>query len=525
MKKTISRMAAAVFAAAMLAACSGSDDVVNNNVTPEQPTAKGEVVLSGTIGCKDMTRSVNTDGSASWAAGEQFAIYYPTTTGHSTAIATINSVNDNGSANFQVTLYYPVTGNVNLIYPASAHDGQGSYKTDELLSQGGTLAYINDNGLDIHTATASLTVENTNGQNVKAELNSDVQLDPQLCIYTFSLKKDANTNLSATKLEITAGNDTYTVTPSSATKTFTVALKPISNGSFTFVATEIVYTKQNVTLATCTADNIGDVFDKDGNIYSASNGPGVIYSATFSGKTLAAGMMYNSNLTLEAGSGLNISPVAMIAYVGEPGTADTSDPTKNYRGLAMAMQDVGNTTLYTWGGDQSNTTCTYRSSTFTDHRDMKDLKGISNTAKLAAGTGTDGCGHSDHNAAIAASNYSVSGFTPSSLGCSGWFLPSSGQWFKFFEACKVSEGTWSSWTSWGYAPNPTTGTQNSAENYARSAGVMKNAGAYGGSYMWSSSEVNANRVVAVNFNASSGVIVSRCDTESPARRVRPFLAF
>jgi hypothetical protein len=150
------------------------------------------------------------------------------------------------------------------------------------MSQNGTLDYVNENGLDIETAAATMNVEGTT-----ATLSSDVQMQPQVCIYTFNLK-DFNSDISATKLEITAGTDSYTITPTESTNKLTVALKPVSNADFTFAATAIgrLYTKQSVTLTNCTADNVGDVFDKDGNIYNVTNGVEVIYSATFSGKTL-----------------------------------------------------------------------------------------------------------------------------------------------------------------------------------------------------------------------------------------------
>lgn len=268
-----------------------------------------------------------------------------------------------------------------------------------------------------------------------------------------------------------------------------------------------------MTLATCTSANVGHVFDKDGNVYEVSNGPGVIYGANFSNKTLESGKFYTSNLTLEAGGG--ITPVAMIAYVGAAGSPDSSEGASAYRGLAVAMSDVNNTDYY-WAltdkGYRETCAGVYMSDNFTDHRDCKDMKGIDNTRILA--NHTCRASHS-HPAAEAAYNYSVAGFTPSDLGCSNWFLPSSGQWFKFFEACGVNL---SSWTSWRYSPG-------GASDYTKVVtNTMNNAGANYSSFMWSSSQHYGYNVVLVYFHASGGVSVDY-DWKDCTHRVRPFLAF
>lgn len=523
MKKNMFYTAAVLLAGAVMAACSGSEDMTSDNAAePQKPTEKGAVELSGTIGGKgNLTRAISETGAGSWEVGDQFAIYYETASGHSTAVATINSVNEsNGSANFKVSLYYPKTGNsdVTLIYPASAHNGNGGIKAAVLAEQDGTLAGINSRGLDIETATTGLSVEEQAGKYAKATLNSDVEMQPQVCLYTMNLKKDAETDLSATKLEISDGTHNYTVTPAYATSSFTVALLPTTGASFTFAATttESVYTKQAVTLATCTSANVGDVFDKDGNVYAVSP---VIYGANFSNITLQSGKFYTSNLTLEGGAGGGITPVAMIAYVGAAGSADSStgEGFGNFRGLAMAMSDVNNTTLYAWAprnkGHGQVCSGVYKSNTFTDHRDCADMKGIDNTRILA----NHECSEShSHPAAEAAYNYSVEGFTPSDLGCSNWFLPSSGQWFKFLEACGVDVSSSSSWTAWGF--------NNVAADYAKTAGLMNNAGANYSLTMWSSSQSDEDLAVAVHFYASDGVGSFNYYKRS-TRRVRPFLAF
>lgn len=530
MKKTVFRMAAATVVAACMAACSGSDDLTSNGIPqePTTPTAPGEVILTGTLGSKgDMTRSVASDGTASWTVGDEFAIYYPTASGHSTAVATVSSVNGDGSANFTAKLYYPAAGSVNLVYPASAHDGHGGFKTDALMTQNGTLAYINANGLDIHTATATLSVEETG-----AMLNSDVTMEPAVCLYNIDLritKDESSIPLNTKNIEISDGTHNYTITTQLAKTYFNIALLPASNADFTITAVEededrsttnITYVK-DFEPANIETTDVGNVITTDGKVYHVSTILGVMYSKTFESKTLVAGKWYNGYVTLDPYQPINtITPIAMIAYVGEPGTADTSTGAESYRGLAMAMQDVNNT-AYIWGGNNSESVCTFRSSTFTNHYNREtrvcgDLNGIANTAKLVAGTGVGGCGHDDHEAAKAADGYNNSVARPA--GCSNWFLPSSGQWILFYKACGVPNWNLSGWSV----------TESHQSDYDKVTTMMKNATAsYKGS-MYSSSERTSTQAVRTEFQTNnydgSGVGLSNM-YKTQSVYVRPFFAF
>ena len=192
MRKNIFYTAALLLAGAVMAACSGSEDITDNT-TPETqtPTGNGVVELSGTLGSKgEMTRAVDAEGTGTWEVNDKFAVYYETTDGHATAVATVTSVNGDGSANFTALLKDPKKGNnsVKLVSPASAHDGEGGFKTDGLMNQGGTLEYINKNGLDIETATATMNVADA-----KASLTTSVTMQPQVCLYKMTLRENSYT--------------------------------------------------------------------------------------------------------------------------------------------------------------------------------------------------------------------------------------------------------------------------------------------------------------------------------------------
>ena len=244
-----------------MAACSGSDDILSET-NPESQTPTKGVVLKGILGSKgDLTRTIAEDGTGSWEVGDQLAIYYETSNGHASATATIENINDDGSANFTATLSAPKTGsnNVSLVYPASAHDGNGGFKTDALMNQQGTLAYISQYGLDIETATTTLNVEGTT-----ATLKNSVVMQPEVCLYQIAAKKwAAETNgLLAMKMEISDGTHKYTI-DNYGYYSPVIAMLPVNNADITIVSTTVLegyfYTKLNTTLATCTTANIGDV--------------------------------------------------------------------------------------------------------------------------------------------------------------------------------------------------------------------------------------------------------------------------
>jgi hypothetical protein len=112
--------------------------------------------------------------------------------------------------------------------------------------------------------------------------------------------------------------------------------------------------------------------------------------------------------------------VAMIVYVGEPGSADRSSTT--YKGLALALNE-GGIVGAVWGINGSGPCLT----AYSESNKRTDMNGIANTNTLLS---TDHDGHS-HAAASTARGYNVF-IHPA--GTSEWFLPSTGQWNIILEA-------------------------------------------------------------------------------------------
>ena len=252
-----------------------------------------------------------------------------------------------------------------------------------------------------------------------------------------------------------------------------------------------------VTLASTTASHVGWIIGTDGLAYITSSG-------------------------IEAA---NATPVAVIGYVGNPGTVDASSTT--YRGLAVALNDATATSV-TWSS--ANIICTTNPC---DDDEMEfleivaEMTGIDNTARLAGYECRSGSEDTHtHVAATAASGYGIWGFTPSSIGCSPWFLPSTGQWFKVFGGCGVAT---SQWTDLGYCPDsegkmPNESNNHCADNYTAIQRLMTVAGGTLGDRYWTSTENAFERFAFYVSFDTSGVNMMVYPKTSTCN-VRPFIAF
>ena len=224
------------------------------------------------------------------------------------------------------------------------------------------------------------------------------------------------------------------------------------------------------------------------------------------------------------------TPVAMIGYVGAPGTADASSTDENtgYRGLAIALSEA--TKSVRWCNTVTKACTTHPCEEYTEV--FAELTGIDNTDRMA--TAACGTGHT-HPVIDAISGYIIPNFTPSNIGCSDWFLPSTGQWFKVFGACGVAT---SQWHSLSFCPDsegkmPTDADNHCADNYTAMQNLMTAAAGeefgFGDRY-WTSTEYVPNNpsqaryAFYVAFDSNQGVNISpypkitTCD-------VRLFIAF
>lgn len=245
----------------------------------------------------------------------------------------------------------------------------------------------------------------------------------------------------------------------------------------------------------------GEITDAD--VQAISN---IIMGIEISGKALSeatnedVGSVIASDGNVYPAGTIGIAPIAMIVYVGDPGTADKNSST--YRGLAIALSDDG---IYT-GYDQK------KSGPYNIVLDVQgDLNGLScpwNKPMSDAPEGT-----------------------------SGWFIPSSGQFYLFLKSLEMErhddyEGfeknrfdlpyyySKDTDSEYGYLDEPVY----DIVTMLRKAGDLSVDFDYTGQLFWSCTYNGGNdRNYYLSFNRG-GVKITYGAADAKAR-FRPFLAF
>ena len=192
----------------MMVACSSDDNVL------QQPTQqRGTMHFTATIAAPSSnatTRTVFTESegqiNVAWKVGNEIAVFYNDTKD----VVTVTKVDANTG---EATIDGTITSNpeddayVALIYPADLFmemDGVSPiFDFEKLLTQDGTLAYIQDN-IDIRFGTGIVAV---NGNDVSLKENAD--MESMIAIWKLTLQDDAATTnaLKATALTVKNGDD------------------------------------------------------------------------------------------------------------------------------------------------------------------------------------------------------------------------------------------------------------------------------------------------------------------------------
>ena len=333
MYKKIFRIAFLFATGICMTACSSGDDNIADNTTPVNPdTKKKEVILTGTISIdSDMTRAVDKDGKISWTTGDEvYVVYKQSGTTYSHTKGTITKVSAT-EASFTAKLEDPLdNGHIGLAYPYSkvANYSTGdnftfTFNYDGFSSQSGTPNYISTNRLDYASSETDQTMT-ISGRT--ASLSDNIILKNQVCICQFNLKyqntKSAATYFApyyATGLTVTAGSDTYTITPASATSTVYVAMKPVSGQTVTLQATGGITLTESSTLEPSTtalaAGDVGKIIGVDNTgtakLYTKSTGD--TKTKTFANTTvLKKGKFYKQDVKIAE----DVTPIAVVAHVG-----------------------------------------------------------------------------------------------------------------------------------------------------------------------------------------------------------------
>ena len=277
-------MAALALVGAIMTGCSSSDDdsMIDN---PQQPESKSKVVtLTTKVGFDGgaTTRALTSDGTKTFATGEQIAVIYKTN-GGATAKAVSEALQNNGditdggkSATFTVTLDDPnKSAKVTYIYPAAMANSDGSINNAALNSQDGTLATLSSN-LDLATYTGAWN----------AGALPTGTLTNQLAILAMTLKNDAggsNITSSITGMTIKEGSNTYTITGHNTDGKIYVAIFPMTSATIDVTATNGTYSYvKTLTDKTYAASNGYDVTWKMAEVisgkFTVSSGKQVYFS-------------------------------------------------------------------------------------------------------------------------------------------------------------------------------------------------------------------------------------------------------
>ncbi len=232
-------------AAAVMAACAGSDDTVAD--TPKLPENTGKVItLKTTVGlgggADETTRALTANGVKTFAAGEKMALLYTNTSDGTVVVPSealkagdIAADGKSATFTFRLTEDPDKEQSVKYIYPAAMAKADGSENYEALLTeQDGTLAKL---ASDFDVATANNL--DWDGDNLPS-----ATLTNQLAILAITLKDDAtgsDITGSITGLTLSDGTNSYAVTRPAAAGPIYVAIRPTSSAGITVTATDGSY--------------------------------------------------------------------------------------------------------------------------------------------------------------------------------------------------------------------------------------------------------------------------------------------
>jgi len=340
--KTFRLFSMAALALAM-AACSNEDSALENAAPAQQQGAMKFTATLAAPGSGATTRTTYTEVTSgadagkinvAWKAGDQIYLFDEEEGQECTA--TVGTPAADGSATISGTFDFDVEAgdNITAVYPASS--GATSFK-----SQGGTLAYIQDN-LDYRIGTSTISVDGDQATSVTA-----LEMESQIAIWKLTLQNSSSEALSATKVTIKKGSDVIAATTDiTATSEVYLALNlatgNITGADITIEATvgsdTYTYSKSGVSLAK------GKYYQSTVKMTKPAPAYTLLSAATTSdyGKVVcAAGHLHDAKTAVPTGC----TAVGIVGKVTETG-----------HGLILALKDAASQDWNTIDGWTSETT-------------------------------------------------------------------------------------------------------------------------------------------------------------------------
>jgi len=246
MTKKIFAWAALLMASATFIACSGDDDVAEQPQQPANPTGTYTMTIEASKDGEATTRALTLSGktlNATWTTSENVYVKK----GSTWAGGSLQPQTDGETATLKGTLSGVTINTDDVLTLQFPRSGARDYT-----GQVGTLADIAAK-YDYATATVKVaSISATGNINPKAATTTFTN---QQAIVKFTLidKADGTTPLSATRLVVSDGTNSYTVTPASGTSEIYVALPGFSEQTVSLAATvgsdTYFYEKSGVTFA------------------------------------------------------------------------------------------------------------------------------------------------------------------------------------------------------------------------------------------------------------------------------------
>ena len=327
MKKYIYNISLLAVLFLTVTACTKEDAVLDSSATEkEQPVNNTyTMTVDASLG-EDVatTRALSLDGTtlkSTWVVNEEVTVY------NVTKSADLDGTLKAQSAGASTTLTGTLTGTIEKNDVLTL-----KFRSPNYASQNGTLAYIAAN---CDYAKADVTVSSADGGNVTT--TGAAHFANQQAIVKFTLKDKENGGAlldGTTKLAVTVGSNSYTITPASATSTLYVAIPGISGQSITLnavVGTKIyTFTNPSATFANSqyytvgvwmTYQNtigIGKLIGQNGCIYENEA------AATSAGTTAAGIITYIGNKSnCQHGLAIQLTNSSDASFTGAQTAAST----------------------------------------------------------------------------------------------------------------------------------------------------------------------------------------------------------
>ena len=402
-----------------------------------------------------------------------------------------------------------VTGATTSFSVAQDQSGDAAYKASDLMHATTTVEKSNPTGvLSLKHKMAKIIVNATLGEGVSSITGVYIIGGNR----TIALSSDGACTLGATSDALSANSPLTMYTGSGVSVSCAALLPPQTiTGDFLKVMTNrgaITFSLDNKSFATgksyvynleSNATSIGhttDITDWDTSedaIELVNNGTAALTvpyppmsnaQATDVGKIICSNGHIHNTVSEADAAGCTASGI--IAYVGDAGTADYSEGSGSYKGLALALYDYGGSlttdgTQCPWYAGMGGTCVCQSSDVSIAIGSSGDWgKGIDNTNRLANAECGDGHVHA---AAQAAKNFDVA--RPS--GASQWFLPTMYQWNLMVKAMCGGSADLTESTNEDYKADPF----NVKITAAGGRGV--------GNYYWSSVEIYEDDAWCMSF--------------------------